>query len=83
MTGVVGFYSRYLIKLRKRAIRKMTMPTRIATTPIRAGNPCTEPVRLTDQALKESPALTPALPFHLDQSETNPTTERTAEERNS
>ena len=48
-----------------------------------AGQPCTEPLKLTDHALMGYPALMPALPFHFDHSETNPINRKAAEATNS
>ena len=74
---------RYLLTARIKAITSKTSPATKPTIPIRAGQPCTEPLKVTDHAEMESPALNPALPFHFDQREPRPTMSKTAEMRKS
>src|SRR3974390_447000 len=63
--------------------RNATAAASTATTPIIAGQPCTEPLKVTDHALMVSPAATPVFPFHFDHNETNPTNRKMAEATNS
>ena len=55
----------------------------IEMTPIMAGQPVTEPQKFTAHTLIGDPALIPAVPFHLDHSETSPITSKTADKRKS
>jgi hypothetical protein len=61
------------------AARKTNNAARIATRPIKAGPPFTEPQKFTAHALAADPALMPADPFHLDHSETSPITSKIAD----
>jgi len=65
------------------AITKLTIPARIVTTPIIAGQPCTDPLNVTAHWSMGYPALMPALPFHFDHNEIRPITTSTAEDQKS
>jgi len=65
------------------AARNANSAAIIETIPIRAGQPFTEPQKFTAHSLIEDPALTPEVPFHLDQTETRPRMNRAADVMNS
>jgi len=80
---VVRYSTRYFINDRITAMRKVIIAARMATIPINAGKPWTDPLKLTAQESRLVPALRPALPFHFDHREASPSTNRTADAMNS
>ena len=54
----------------------------IATTPMNAGHPCTEPLNVTAHCSMGNPAVMPAFPFHFDHSDVKLITRKTANATN-